>query len=109
MSATGKYDLYAIFMERSYNLINQFGLVSFILPHKFLVADFGNGIRKFLSKNKAVESIVHFGSDIVFNDASTYTCIVNLQKKADELKFVKIKPLNITNSFKFNSIDYSLK
>lgn len=107
VSATGKYDLYAIFMESSYNLINQFGLVSFILPHKFLVADFGNGIRKFLSKNKAVESIVHFGSDIVFNDASTYTCIVNLQKKADELKFVKIKPLKITNSFKFNSIDYS--
>lgn len=107
VSATGKYDLYAIFMESSYNHINQFGLVSFILPHKFLVADFGNGIRKFLSENKAVESIVHFGSDIVFNDASTYTCIVNLQKKADELKFVKIKPLNITNSFKFNSIDYS--
>jgi len=107
LSATGKYDLYAIFMESSYNLINQFGLVSFILPHKFLVADFGNGIRKFLSENNAVESIVHFGSDIVFNDASTYTCIVNLQKKADELKFVKIKPLNITNSFKFNSIDYS--
>ena len=107
VSATGKYDLYAIFMESSYNLINQFGLVSFILPHKFLVADFGSGIRKFLSKNKAVESILHFGSDIVFNDASTYTCIVNLQKKADELKFVKIKPLNITNSFKFNSIDYS--
>ena len=107
VSATGKYDLYAIFMESSYNLINQFGLVSFILPHKFLVADFGTGIRKFLSENKAVESIVHFGSDTVFNDASTYTCIVNLQKKADELKFVKIKPLNITNPFKFNSINYS--
>ena len=107
LSASGKYDLYAIFMEISYNLINEQGLISFILPHKFLVADFGNGIRKFLSENKAVESIVHFGSEIVFNDASTYTCIINLQKKTNEVKFVKIKPSNITNAFKFNSIDYS--
>jgi hypothetical protein len=106
-SATGKYDLYALFMEFSYSIINVNGVVSFILPHKFLVADFGTGIRNFFKEYNAVESIVHFGSEIVFNDASTYTCIINLQKNNKEVKFAKIKPIELISNFKFNSIDYS--
>jgi hypothetical protein len=92
-SATGNYDIYAIFMEKSFNLISPKGIVSFILPHKFLVTDFGVGIRKFFVDHKAVESLIHFGSDLVFSDAATYTCIVNLSKKdKDRVEFKKMKP-----------------
>ena len=92
-SATGNYDIYAIFMEKSFDLISPNGIVSFILPHKFLVTDFGVGIRKFFVDNNAVESLIHFGSDLVFSDAATYTCIVNLSKKdKDRVEFKKTKP-----------------
>src|SRR6056297_595890 len=52
-SATGRFDVYILFMEKAFELIKSQGAVSFILPHKFLVSDFGIGIRKYLVDNKA--------------------------------------------------------
>ena len=99
-SATANYDIYALFMERSFDLIHADGVVSYILPHKFLVTDFGAGIRQFFKENSAVESILHFGSEMVFEDASTYTCIIHLDKSEKEkILFKKIKPLDINNPF----------
>jgi len=106
LSATGKYDLYALFMEKCYSIINDNGIVSFILPHKFLVADFGAGIRKFFTENKSVESILHFGSFIVFNDASTYTCIINLKKTNQNVKYFSLNPIKILEPFSFDKISY---
>jgi type II restriction/modification system DNA methylase subunit YeeA len=98
VSATGNYDIYVLFMEKSFNLISEKGIVSFIIPHKFLVTDFGAGIRKFFKEETAVEKIVHFGSELVFEDASTYTCIINLTKTAkDKILFKKINTKNLFN------------
>ena len=106
-SATANYDIYALFMERSFDLINPKGIVSYILPHKFLVTYFGVGIRLFFKEKKAIESIVHFGSEMVFADASTYTCIINLDKaKKNKVYFKKIKPLEINDSFDWDYILY---
>jgi len=106
-SATANYDIYALFMERSFDLIGQTGVVSYILPHKFLVTDFGVGIRKFFKEKTAVKSILHFGSEMVFADASTYTCIINLDKtKKDKVHFKKINPLEISNPFDWDYMLY---
>lgn len=108
-SATGNYDIYALFMENSYRLINDVGIVSFILPHKFLVADFGEGIRSFFKENTVVEKLIHFGSEMVFKDASTYTCIIDLTKgKKDKLLFKKINPEELFENNNFDSINYSV-
>ena len=106
-SATANYDIYALFMERSFDLIQENGKVSFILPHKFLVTDFGIGIRQFFKENHAVKSILHFGSEMVFADASTYTCIINIDKsKKDKILFKKINPLEINNPFNWDYMFY---
>lgn len=106
-SATGNYDIYALFLERSYYWINQKGLVSFILPHKFLVSDFGIGIRKFFKRNQPVKNILHFGSEMVFEDASTYTCIITLNKiKNEVIHFKKINPIEIHNEIIWDNILY---
>jgi type I restriction-modification system DNA methylase subunit/REP element-mobilizing transposase RayT len=106
-SATANYDIYALFMERSFDLIQEKGTISFILPHKFLVTDFGVGIRQFFKENHAVQSILHFGSEMVFADASTYTCIVNLNKtKKDKVFFKKMNPLEINNPFDWDYMLY---
>lgn len=101
-SATRRYDLFVLFMEKSYSLINAQGKVSFILPHKFLIADFGFGIRKFLRTKKFIERVTSFGHEIVFADASTYTCIIELSKDSEELEFIEIKP-----EYLFESKTYS--
>ena len=109
VSATGSYDIYALFMEKGFKLINKKGLVSFILPHKFLVTDFGSGIRKFFVEKRAVESLLHFGSELVFSEASTYTCIVTLSKKNKEkILFKKVNPNKISEIFKWDKMYYNL-
>ncbi len=106
ISATGRFDVYVLFMEKSFHIIKQKGIVSFILPHKFLISDFGEGIRGFFVDNKSVESILTFGSEMVFADASTYTCIINLTHNNSEIKFKDIKPSEILNPFDFEITNY---
>ncbi|KQT22039.1 restriction endonuclease subunit M [Chryseobacterium sp. Leaf404] len=105
-SAVGRFDIYVLFIEKSFSLINTFGIVSFILPHNFLTSDFGKGIRKFLYENRALNSIVHFGSEIVFADASTYTCILTLTTVNDVVKFVNNSPKSIIDRLIFSDKDY---
>ena len=107
VSATGKYDLYALFLEMSFKMLNQKGKLSYILPHKFLVIDAGIGLRGFLVENKAVENLLHFGSEMVFEDASTYTCIIKLSHNNQEIKFKYIKPKNIFDNWEWDEISYN--
>ncbi|MBY0539941.1 MAG: N-6 DNA methylase [Campylobacterales bacterium] len=107
VSATGKYDLYALFLEMSFKMLNQKGKLSYILPHKFLVIDAGIGLRGFLAENQAVENLLHFGSEMVFEDASTYTCIVKLSHNNQEIKFKYIKPINIFDKCEWDKISYN--
>lgn len=105
-SATGRFDIYVLFIEKAFSLISRVGKVSFILPHKFLVSDFGSGIRSFLVKNRAVELLLHFGSEMVFQDASTYTCIINLSQGNIEFKYAQINPKEIFDSIEFENIKF---
>lgn len=100
-SATERFDFYVLFMERAFLLLNQNGLMSFILPHKFINASFGIGIRKFIYNNKALKSLIHFGAEQVFEDASVYTCIIGLSKcQNHEFEFAKVSPKELSNSIK---------
>ncbi|WP_282019111.1 Eco57I restriction-modification methylase domain-containing protein [Salegentibacter mishustinae] len=107
ISATANYDIYTLFMERSFPLIKSSGFVSFILPHKFLISDFGLGIRKFFHQNFAVTEILHFGSHLVFSDATTYTAIVTLSKRQQKkLYFKHLSPSQIFDKSSYDHIMY---
>ena len=103
-SATRRYDLFVLFMEKSFKLVNYNGVVNFILPHKFLVADFGFGIRKFLKEKSFINKLIHFGHEIVFETASTYTCIVQLIKNSKEFSYAHINPEQLLNDFEFSKM-----
>ncbi len=105
-SAVGNYDIYVLFIEKGFNILKKSGKLSFILPHKFLISDFGKGIRGFLSEKKALKTLIHFGSNMVFEDASTYTCIVILSYDNKELKFKHISPDELNQDIDYNSISY---
>ena len=104
-SATGRFDIYALFIEKAHHLISKSGLVSFILPHKFLIANFGTGVRKYLAETKAVRRIIHFGSEIVFAEASTYTCILTLSFENQQLEFAEIHPKLLFSGFRFDRLN----
>ena len=105
-SAIGRYDLYVLFMEKSFSLIKENGIVSFILPHKFLNAEFGQGIRQFIYDNKALKSILHFGASQVFADATVYTCIIQLSHNNASFTFAEGNPEKLNGNLNFDSFPF---
>lgn len=91
-AASGSFDLYALFIERGYNLANPTGWLSYIVPHKFFQAAFGKALREILTRKKALRQIVRFGAAQVFDEVTTYTCLLFLGKiPSDEFDLVEIK------------------
>lgn len=80
-SAKGSFDLYALFIERGYKLLHKHGQLAYIVPHKFFQATFGVALRKLLTHRQALRQIVRFGAEQVFDEATTYTCLLFLGAK----------------------------
>lgn len=80
-TSKGNYDIYIVFVERGLNLLNENGYLGFILPNKFFNAKYGEPARNILAKGKHLSHVVHFGSEQVFIGATTYTCLMFLEKK----------------------------
>jgi len=71
----GRADLYVYFFARAYNLLKSMGQISFVTSNKYLKANYGSGLRKFLSTKIRLQSIVDFG-DLPIFDAAAYPCIL---------------------------------
>jgi len=83
-SAFHNYDLAVIFIEKGFRLLNMDGEFGYIVSNKFMQADYGEGIRGFLTKEKAVKQLVDFGDQQVFDDATTYTMLTFLSSNPTE-------------------------
>lgn len=83
-ASKGNYDIYTVFIEKGLSLLNEKGLLGFILPHKFFQAQYGEPLRQIISEGNYLSSIVDFGDKQVFDGASTYTCLLFLNKKGNK-------------------------
>lgn len=102
-SSKGNYDLYIVFVEKALQLLNNEGLLGYILPHKFFTAKYGMPLRKLISEKKCLTKIIHFGDQQIFDRATTYTCLLFLNKKENKkFYFEKIKDIH---DFKVNHSD----
>jgi len=98
-ASKGNYDIYVVFVEKGLMILNKNGLLGYILPHKFFNAQYGEALRAVISKGKHLKEIVHFGHQQVFENATTYTCLLFLGNKGyDEFLFDKVDDLNSWNS-----------
>jgi hypothetical protein len=79
-AATGKYDLYTLFVEQGCELLGEEGILGTIVPNKFFQADYGEGLRGLLARKKLLHQVVDFGSNQVFDGISTYTQLLFLQQ-----------------------------
>jgi type I restriction-modification system DNA methylase subunit len=83
-ASKGNYDLYAVFVEQGLNLLNDHGRLGYILPHKFFNAQYGEPLRKLIANGGHLKNIVHFGDQQVFDNATTYTCLLFLDSQPHE-------------------------
>ncbi|HSP42585.1 MAG TPA: N-6 DNA methylase, partial [Luteolibacter sp.] len=93
-SASGNYDIYVVFVEKALQLLNTKGRSGFILPHKFFNAQYGRNLRGLIAKGRHLSEIVHFGHHQVFEGATTYTCLLFLDREYKvTCPFVKVHDL----------------
>jgi len=81
-ASKGNYDIYVVFVEKGLSLLNPKGRLGFILPHKFFNAQYGEPLRRIISDGKHLSDVIHFGDQQVFERATTYTCLLFLDKAA---------------------------
>ena len=94
-ASSGNYDIYVVFIEKGLSLLNERGKLGFICPHKFFNAQYGAPLRKLLSDGNHLSHVVHFGDQQVFEGATTYTCLLFLEKAgATQLHFEKVSALD---------------
>jgi hypothetical protein len=108
-ASKGNYDIYVVFVEKGLKLLNKTGRMGFILPSKFFATDYGQALRQLIVERKALSDVVDFGHSQVFENATTYTCLLFLSGKpvhsvlyakvaeppklpAEHSHFIKIKP-----------------
>jgi hypothetical protein len=93
-AAKGNYDIYVVFVEHALSLLNPAGRLGYILPHKFFNAQYGEALRGLIADGKHLSHVVHFGDQQVFDGATTYTCLLFLDKSlTDECSFAKVNDL----------------
>lgn len=90
-TAYKQFDKYFLFIERAIHLLNDGGKLCYIVPNKFMKIGSGRNLRDLISKNKYLELLIDFNYQQIFEDKTTYTCIILLDK-------------NQVNSFEYNYI-----
>ncbi|MFA5865254.1 MAG: N-6 DNA methylase [Phycisphaerae bacterium] len=94
-AAKGNYDIYVVFVEKGLSLLSKTGRLGLILPHKFFNSQYGEPLREIVAKGNHLDEIVHFGHQQVFVGATTYTCLLFLNKEGtNQCKFVKVDDLD---------------
>ena len=81
------YDIYTVFVQQAWDLLRDGGVAGFILPNKFLGTKYGIALRTFLADRGAILRLMDFGDYQVFQDATTYTCLLFLRKGTPKRRF----------------------
>jgi len=82
---TGTADLYSYFIEKGIKLLKREGIFSYIVANKWLRANYGKPLRDFLER-QCIEEITDFGDLAVFEDATTYPCVLRVSNREPHMK-----------------------
>jgi len=93
----GVADLYTYFIEKGVSLLRPGGQFAYIVANKWMRANYGKPLRAWL-KERRIEEIVDFGDLPVFQQATTYPCIVRMSTGEPGLAF---------SSVQIDSLDFS--
>lgn len=75
--ARSSYDLANIFFELAVKISNSGSHNAYIFPHKFFNSASTSSFRNYLIEGKYIDKLTHFGANMIFEEADTYTCIAN--------------------------------
>jgi hypothetical protein len=83
----GTADLFVYFYERSFQLLNPHGCLSFITSNRWFRAKYGTDLRHYMATHTEVRQIIDFGDEDVF-DALAYPTIIIATKREKPVSLV---------------------
>ena len=92
----GMADLYSYFIQKGIRLLNPNGIFGVIVANKWMRANYGEPLRKFI-KQLEIHELIDFGDLPVFENATTYPCILIAGKSGlsnTDFKTTLVKTLN---------------
>ena len=103
-------DLFIPFIELGIKLINDKGILGYVLPNGYTNSFSAMKLREFLQKNHCVKEILDLNHLQLFEDATTYTCIT-LFDKMPKVSFKYVSIDNVKNiehlyKLKFHNINF---
>jgi len=90
----GTADLYSYFIEQGMNLLRQNGLFHYIVSNKWMRANYGKPLREWMQQYQ-IESIIDFGDLPVFEEATTYPCLLQLRREEFYKSFKAVEVENL--------------
>lgn len=78
-TAVGRFDIYSLFIEKSILLLQEKGILSFVVPGNLLSNNNFSGTRKYILDNSNISNIINLGEDI-FQSVSMNMIILTLNK-----------------------------
>ncbi|OGW14847.1 MAG: hypothetical protein A3G93_06330 [Nitrospinae bacterium RIFCSPLOWO2_12_FULL_45_22] len=100
----GMSDLYAYFIEKGVSLLRDKGIFGYIVANKWMRANYGEPLRKWL-KRQCIAQIVDFGDLPVFQQATTYPCILVIGKDKPPSAFISTQ----VKTLEFESLEGYVK
>ncbi|NEN24737.1 DUF559 domain-containing protein [Cryomorpha ignava] len=99
----GTADLYVYFVERALTIMRIGAAFSYIIPNKWMRAGYGSALRSFLQEQRLTE-IIDFGDLPVFEEATTYPCIMQMEKAAvaNVFRAATVTALNYADGLDFS-------
>ena len=92
-TASGKFDLYYLFLERATELVRPDGRIGMIVPNKFFHTGAARPLRQLLGGGRWLRSVIDFRQYQVFPTATNYSCILSLKSRAaDDPQYTRSKP-----------------
>lgn len=76
-------DIYTLFVERGLQLLHKGGRLSYIMPNKWQKVMYGRPLRQLFLDNN-LYTLIDFGDNQIFDDATTYTCIIQMSKEPSD-------------------------
>lgn len=106
LSATGRFDIYTCFIENADKLLNENGKMCLITSNKYLTANYGKGIRCYLSESRHVRKIVDLFDTKFFGAAVLPAIIVceNVDNHSKEIEYIGIKSTSLIGQISCRNI-----
>lgn len=96
------FDLSIIFVEQGISKLSKIGKLGFIIPNTTTRTKYGENFRGAISKNNNLSKLIHFNDYQVFQNSTTYTCLIFLDN--EEVDVNEMEYLNVDDIKKY-SID----